>query len=57
MTIAGRGLPRYGGRGRGDLNVRVIIDIPRKLSPQHRHLYEQLRALQQSPGQEAGPAA
>ncbi len=57
MRIADRGLPRYGGRGRGDLNVRVIVDIPRQLSPQQRHLYEQLRALQQAPGQRADPAA
>ena len=57
VTIAGHGLPRYGQRGRGDLNVRVIVDIPRQLSPQQRHLYEQLRALEQAPGQRADPAA
>lgn len=57
VTIAGHGLPRYGQHGRGDLNVRVIVDIPRQLSPQQRHLYEQLRALQQAPSQRADPAA
>ena len=57
VTIAGRGLPRYGGRGRGDLNVRVIVDIPRQLSPQQQHLYEQLRALRQARSQRADPAA
>lgn len=57
VRIDGRGLPRYDRHGRGDLNVRVIVDIPRQLSPQQRRLYEQLRALQQAPGQRAGPAA
>ena len=33
VRITGRGLPRYGQHGRGDLNVRVIVDTPRQLSP------------------------
>jgi molecular chaperone DnaJ len=57
MRIAGRGLPRYGQHGRGDLNVRIIVDIPRQLSPQLRRLYEELRRLQQIPSQRADPAA
>ena len=46
LRITGRGLPCYGQHGQGDLNVRVIVDIPRQLSPQQRRLYEQLRTLQ-----------
>jgi len=44
MRIGGKGLPRYGGHGRGSLNLTVILDIPRQLSPRQRQLYEQLRA-------------
>ena len=44
LRVEGRGLPRYGGHGRGSLNLTVILDIPRQLSPRQRQLYEQLRA-------------
>ncbi len=44
LRVAGRGLPRYGGHGRGSLNLTVILDIPRQLSARQRQLYEQLRA-------------
>ena len=44
LRVEGRGLPRYGGHGRGSLNLTVILDIPRQLSAQQRQLYEQLRA-------------
>ncbi len=44
LRIQGRGLPRYAGRGRGSLNLNVIIDVPRQLSPRQQRLYEQLRA-------------
>jgi DnaJ-class molecular chaperone len=44
LRVAGKGLPRYDGHGRGSLNLTVILDIPRPLSPRQRELYEQLRA-------------
>ena len=44
LRVEGRGLPRYGGHGRGSLNLTVILDIPRQLSARQRQLYEQLRA-------------
>ncbi len=44
LRVDGRGLPRYPGHGRGSLNVTVIVDIPRQLSPWQRLLYEQLRS-------------
>ncbi len=46
----GKGLPRFRGHGRGGLNVTVIVDIPRRLSPRQRQLCEQLR------GEHAGAA-
>jgi molecular chaperone DnaJ len=51
LRVAGKGLPRYGEDGRGSLYLRVIVDIPRQLSPPQRQLYEQLRAA------DAGSAA
>jgi len=44
LRVAGQGLPRYGGHGRGSLDLTVILDVPRKLSPRQRQLYDQLRA-------------
>jgi molecular chaperone DnaJ len=45
LAIEGKGLPRYHGHGRGSLNITVIVDIPERISPRQRWLYEQLRAL------------
>ncbi len=39
VRARGRGLPRLDGHGRGDLHLRVVIDIPRKLND------EQIRLL------------
>jgi|SRR5579872_4434948 len=47
LAVSGRGLPRYGGHGRGDLNATVTVGIPVTLSQRERELYQQLR--------EAGP--
>jgi len=44
LRVGGGGLPRYGGHGRGSLNLTVILDIPQRLSSRQRQLYEQLRA-------------
>jgi molecular chaperone DnaJ len=44
LRVAGKGLPRYGGHGRGSLNITVTLDIPQRLSARQRQLYEQLRA-------------
>jgi molecular chaperone DnaJ len=54
LRVGGGGLPRYGGRGRGDLNLTVILDIPRRLSSRQRQLYEQLRAEGAGAGSSAG---
>jgi molecular chaperone DnaJ len=54
LRVGGRGVPRYGGRGRGDLNLTVVLDIPRRLSSRQRQLYEQLRAEDAGAGSTAG---
>ncbi|HXV59795.1 MAG TPA: DnaJ C-terminal domain-containing protein [Vicinamibacteria bacterium] len=46
LRLAGKGLPEFGGRGRGDLFVRLDVQIPERLSKRQRELYEQLRELE-----------
>ena len=38
LRVKGKGLPRFCGHGRGSLNVTVIVDIRRRLSPRQRQL-------------------
>jgi molecular chaperone DnaJ len=45
LRVPGKGLPRYQEDGRGNLQLTVILDIPRQLDPPQRRLYEQLRAV------------
>lgn len=44
LRLRGKGLPQFGD-GRGDLNLRVRVRIPEKLTAKERALFEQLRAL------------
>ena len=43
MKLKGKGLPRQGGRGRGDEHVRLVVNIPEKLDKHQRKLLEELR--------------
>lgn len=43
FALRGQGLPRLRGHGRGDLHVRVVVDVPRKLSRRQKELLEELR--------------
>ena len=45
LRLAGEGLPRFGGGGRGDLYVRVKVRVPEHLSDNERRLFEQLRQI------------
>lgn len=45
LRLRGKGLPRFGGGHRGELYVRVKVQVPEKISREERELYEQLRAL------------
>jgi molecular chaperone DnaJ len=40
--LRGKGVPHLRGSGRGDHNVHVEVDVPRKLSPRARELIEEL---------------
>lgn len=51
ITIRGRGMPFLRGTGRGDLHVRLAIEVPRKLSNRARELLEELeKELDGEPG-------
>lgn len=45
ITIKGRGMPSMKG-GRGDLRIRLKVVMPKKLSHEHKRLYEQLYSLE-----------
>ena len=45
LRLRGKGLPEFGGKRRGDLYVRLRVQIPSRLTAEERKLYEQLRAL------------
>ncbi len=45
LRLAGKGMPRMRGGGRGDLYARINIVVPRDLTPEERQLVERLGAL------------
>jgi molecular chaperone DnaJ len=49
FRLRDRGMPKLGGRGQGELFVRVIVDIPKNLNTRQREL---LRELAQTLGED-----
>ena len=49
LRLREKGLPRLDGTGRGDLKIRMQINIPEKITDEERKLYEQLRQLSKKP--------
>jgi molecular chaperone DnaJ len=45
LRLRDKGLPRFGGKGRGDLYLQMRIHIPDRLGREERELYERLRTL------------
>lgn len=45
LRLRGKGLPHFGHDGRGDLLLRLRVQVPDHLSDAERDLYEQLRQL------------
>ncbi len=43
LRLKGKGLPVFGARMYGDINIRIQIHIPEKISTEEKSLYEQLR--------------
>jgi molecular chaperone DnaJ len=54
LRIRGKGLPRLGGGGAGDLNVRVHIWTPQSLTPEQKALFEALSKVEGDPPKEGG---
>jgi len=48
LRLKGKGLPATGKHQPGDLFVKLIIEVPEKLTPQQRELYEKLREAESS---------
>ncbi len=48
IRLAGKGMPRSGGTGFGDLFARVRVNLPTQLSARERALFEELRRLRAS---------
>lgn len=46
IRIEGEGMPRLGTRGRGDLWIRLDVEVPRSPSREARKLYEKLREIE-----------
>lgn len=42
VRVKGRGMPRFGGSGRGDLIVHIGIDVPKKLTKRQKELLTEL---------------
>ncbi|MGZ4127986.1 MAG: molecular chaperone DnaJ [Actinomycetota bacterium] len=45
LRMRGHGVPRLDGRGRGDLLVHVAVEIPSRLKPEERALFERLAEM------------
>lgn len=45
LRVRGKGLPVVGRSGRGDLLLRIDVEVPAKLGDEERSLYERLREL------------
>jgi molecular chaperone DnaJ len=43
LRISGKGIPHFGGTGRGNLYVQLIVKTPKKLTKKQRELLEKLK--------------
>jgi molecular chaperone DnaJ len=51
LRVKGKGLPRLGGAGHGDLQVRVHVWTPEKLTPEQERLLRELATVEGEPPQ------
>jgi molecular chaperone DnaJ len=55
MRLRGKGLPRLGQSGRGDLHVRIHIWTPERLTPEQERLFRELASTEgEAPKRESG---
>ena len=43
FRLSGKGMPRLGGRGHGDLYVEIKVTVPKKLSRKAKRILEDLK--------------
>ena len=55
VRLAGKGMPAVGSGRRGDLFVRVRVQMPDRLAAEERELFERLKALHEAPKAETRP--
>jgi molecular chaperone DnaJ len=48
LRLKGKGLPEFGNPRRGDLYLRIEVQVPEQLSREERELYERLRTIRRS---------
>jgi molecular chaperone DnaJ len=56
IAVAGRGVPRLRGGGRGDLGITLVVDTPTKLDAKQRELLAQLAEVRDETRPEASVA-
>ena len=54
FRLRGEGVPHLRGRGRGDLRVQIVVEVPTKLSTEQRELFEQLAEILDEPANRGG---
>ncbi len=54
LRLKGKGLPRLGQTGAGDLNVRVTVWTPESLTDAQRKLFEELATVEGEPPRDSG---
>jgi len=54
IRLQGKGMPRLGGGGTGDLYARVKVVLPQGLTERERKLFAELRALRSGAAAHAG---
>lgn len=55
LRVRGRGVPILNGRGNGDLIIKVVIEVPRKLSHMQKELVRQLGDTLKADNKPAAP--
>ena len=43
IKLKGKGLPRINSRGRGDQYVRVVVNIPKKISKHQKNILQEFQ--------------
>ena len=45
LLLKGKGLPEFGNSRHGDLYLRIVVQVPERLSCEERELYERFHAI------------